>query len=248
MTALDHRPYVDPILAVLPGALIDALGLSAEHLTIIEPGQHLIEDGSVLDAVFLFVDGWATSTLEINTGDSQILEIFGPGSIAGLGRLGDIDMANYSITALQKVYAYKMDVDALRLACSQNEELSRWLSNLLARQTQRTHRHLTALGQLPARGRLAFVMLRILAVAQKLGEPNNGQPIPLPMTQDFIGNMLGLTNVSVSKMMTALRNEGLIDYSRNRFVIKDVAALSDICGMEPEDIPSLRSTTGYGEP
>jgi hypothetical protein len=49
-------------------------------------------------------------------------------------------------------------------------------------------------------------------------------------------------------MMTALRNEGLIDYSRNRFVIKDVAALSDICGMEPEDIPSLRSTSGYGEP
>lgn len=54
------------------------------------------------------------------------------------------------------------------------------------------------------------------------------------MTQDDIGNMLGLTNVSISKLMSAFRKDGLIDYSRNRIVIKNVEALSEICGMEME--------------
>jgi CRP-like cAMP-binding protein len=247
MPALDHRPHTDPVLHVLPTALIDALDLSADHLTVIEPGHHPVGGGSALDAVFLIADGWATSKMKIKTGDSQVLEIFGRGSIAGLCRLDDVNLAEYSITTLQQVYAYKMDVGALTSACSTDEDLSRWLSNLLVRQSQRTQRHLTASGQLPARGRLAFVMLRILAVAQQMGQSLNGQAITLPMTQDIIGNMLGLTNVSVSKIMTSFRKEGLIDYSRNRFVIKNVAALSEICGMMPEDIPSLRSTTGFGD-
>ena len=247
MTALDHRPSVDPALRVLPTALIDALDLSADNLTTIEPGRHAVEDGTVLDAIFLIVDGWATSQMTINTGDSQTLDIMGPGTIAGLCRLDDVSLAAYSVTILQKVYAYRMDVGALTTACSQDEALSRWLSTLLVRQSQKTQRHLTALGQLPARGRLAFVMLRILAVAQQMGQPNHGHAIPLPMTQDIIGNMLGLTNVSVSKIMTSFRKDGLIDYSRSRFIIKNVAALSDICGMTPEDIPSHLSPIGFDD-
>lgn len=244
MTALDNLIPLDPILGLLPAALIDALDLSEKHLTTIEQGHHSVEGGAILDAIFLIVDGWATAKMEIKTGDTQILEIFGPGSIAGLCRLDEAGLVEYSITALQSVQAYRMDIDALTLVCSNNEYLSRWLSNLLVRQTQRSHRHLTALGQLPARGRLAFVMLRILTVAQQMGQSIDGHPIPLPMTQDSIGNMLGLTNVSVSKIMTEFRKGGLIDYSRNRIVIKNVTALSDICGMTPEDIPSLapRST------
>jgi CRP-like cAMP-binding protein len=248
MTALDHYRFTDPVLRILPTALIDALDLSADNLTIIEPGHHTVEEGSALDAIFLIADGWATSQMKINTGDSQTLDIMGPGTIAGLCRLDDVSLAAYSITILQKIHAYQLNVDALTTACSQDEELSRWLMSLLVRQTQRTQRHLTALGQLPARGRLAFVMLRILAVAQQMGQPTNGQAIPLPMTQDIIGNMLGLTNVSVSKIMTSFRKEGLIDYSRNRFIIKNVAALSDICGMTPEDIPSQLLPIGDDDP
>lgn len=239
MTDLDNRPPVDPVLRRLPAALIDALDLSEKQLTTIEPGHHPIEGGAALDAVFLIADGWATSKMEIKTGDTQILEIFGPGSIAGLSRLDEASLVDYSITALQTIQAYKIDVGALTLVCSKNEDLSRWLATILVRQTQRTHRHLAALGQLSARGRLAFVMLRILSVAKQMGPSVDDQAIPLPMTQDNIGNMLGLTNVSVSKIMTEFRKTGLIDYSRNRIVVKNVAALSDICGMAPEDTPSL---------
>lgn len=198
-----------------------------------------MKGGQPLNAVFLISEGWAVSKMSINTGHSQILDILGPGSFAGISRLDAVNVDDYSAIALQDIRGYKIDMDVLQSVCARNETLSRWLSGLLTRQTQRTQRHLTALGQLPARGRLAFMMLRILDVAQQMGQSEVGQTIRLPMTQEEIGNMLGLTNVSISKMMNAFRKDGLIDYARNRIVIHDVKTLSEICGMEMEDIPEL---------
>ena len=79
-------------------------------------------------------------------------------------------------------------------------------------------------------------MLRIIDVAQQTGETAIDRTIRLPMTQEEIGNMLGLTNVSISKLMSAFRKEGLIDYGRNRITVRDVDALSQICGMSLEEM------------
>lgn len=241
MTALDDYTRCDPVLRRLPALLISELNLSNELVSTIDSGFGMIGDGQSSNQVFLISDGWAVSKMSINTGDTQIMDILGPGSFVGINRLNDTSLDNYSAIALQEMRAYKVDTEVLRSVCSKNETLSRWLSNLMARQTQRAHRHLTALGQLPARGRLAFMMLRVLDVAQQTGHSSAGKAIRLPMTQNEIGNMLGLTNVSISKMMSTLRKDGLIDYGRNRIVVHDVKALSEICGMEMEDIPVRNS-------
>lgn len=245
MTTLDDNAHSDPVLRRLPGALVDVLGLSTADRVTVNQGRSMIPDGQAFNAVFLISEGWAVSKLAINTGDTQILNILGPGSFAGIGRLDDTSLSDYSAVALQDLWAYKIDLYALQSICSKDEVLSRWLSDLLMRRTQRTQRHLTALGQLPARGRLAFMMLRILDVAQQTGHSAIGEAIRLPMTQEEIGNMLGLTNVSISKMMSAFRKDGLIDYRRNRIVIHDVKALSEICGMEMEDIPAIAPFAKY---
>ncbi|MGB6230123.1 MAG: Crp/Fnr family transcriptional regulator, partial [Litorimonas sp.] len=220
-------------------ALIDGLRLSRHSRVHIERGRSIIADGRPVTAIYLISEGWAVSKMSIETGDTQILDILGAGSIAGLSRIDESIVDDYSAIALQDVDAYRIEIDALQTVCAADEDLSVWLSETLSRQTQRTQRHLVALGQLPARGRLAFVMLRILDIAQQLGESAVDKTIRLPMTQEEIGNMLGLTNVSISKLMSAFRKEGLIDYGRNRIVVHDVESLSEICGMGLEEIRVL---------
>ncbi|MGJ8560676.1 MAG: Crp/Fnr family transcriptional regulator [Litorimonas sp.] len=245
MTTPDDNAYSDPVLRRLPVALVDILGLSNAERVTVNQGRSMIPDGQDFNAVFLISEGWAVSKLAINTGDTQILNILGPGSFAGISRIDDASLSDYSAVALEDIWAYKIDLYALQSICSKDETLSRWLSDLLVRRIQRTQRHLTALGQLPARGRLAFMMLRILDVAQQTGHSAIGETIRLPMTQEEIGNMLGLTNVSISKMMSALRKDGLIDYGRNRIVIHNVKALSELCGMEMADIPATAPFAKY---
>jgi len=246
MTAQDDSLHSDPILERLPADLVNGLQLSSSNCARIDRGRSIITDGQPITSVFLISEGWAISRLSIKTGDTQILDILGPGSFVGLSRLKNTGLDGYSGIALQNLKAYRIDINALRSLCSEDERLSRWLNDTLAGQMQRAQRHITALGQLPARGRLAFVMLRILDVAQQTGQSVVGETINLPMTQEEIGNMLGLTNVSISKMMSAFRSEGLIEYGRNRIVIRDVDGLTDICGMEMEDIRAINPFVDFG--
>ncbi len=236
MTPTDQTSASDPVLARLPKTFVEGLRLTKHMRSDIARGRSIIADGQPVTAVFLISEGWAVSKMSIDTGDTQILDILGPGSFAGITRLEEMGSHDYSAIALQNVSAYRIDIDALHDISAKDETVSRWLSDTLSRQSQRTQRHLTALGQLPARGRLAFAMLRILEVAQQTGDSGLHKTIRLPMTQEEIGNMLGLTNVSISKLMSAFRKEGLIDYGRNRIVVQDANALSEICGMDPEEI------------
>ncbi len=225
------------MLAGLPRELVTALNLTRAGRTTIGRGRSIISAHAETTHVYLISEGWAVSKLDIDTGDKQILDILGPGSFAGISRIDEIATDEYSAVALQDVSAYKIDADLLQRVCAESEALSGWLSERLAHEVQRSQRHIAALGRLPARGRLAFVMLRIMDVAQQTGEVAVDKTIRLPMTQEEIGNMLGLTNVSISKLMSAFRKEGLIDYGRNRIVVRNVQALSDICGMSLEAMP-----------
>lgn len=239
MTQIYQTPSSDPVLDRLPAALVTGLTLSKHRRSSIERGRSIIADGRPVSAVYLVSEGWAVSRMSIGTGDTQILDILGPGSFAGISRLDDQASENYSVISLQNVNAYRIETQELKSLCSQNASLALWLSETQARQGRRAQRHLAALGQLPARGRLAFAMLRILDIAQQMGESAVHKTIRLPMTQEEIGNMLGLTNVSISKLMSTFRKEGLIDYGRNRIVVHDVDALSKICGMGLERITSV---------
>lgn len=246
MTAQENNLHSDPVLDRLPAALVNGLNLSYSNCSRFDRGRSIVSDSHPITSIFLISEGWAVSKLSIKTGDTQILDILGPGSFVGMSRLSDADFDNHSEITLQSLKAYRIDMSGLKSLCSEDGQLSRWLTDTLARQTQRAQRHITALGQLPARGRLAFVMLRILDIAQQTGESVVGETIKLPLTQEEIGNMLGLTNVSISKMMSAFRNEGLIDYGRNRIVIRDVQGLTNICGMEMEDIRPINPFVDFG--
>lgn len=224
----------DPVLGRLPPALVSGLQLASQRRIKIARGDAIVDTGYPRNAIYLISEGWAVSKLSIETGNTQIIDILGPGSIAEMTSLNDQSAEGYSTVALQTVSVYRIEIDTLLRLCAQDETLTAWLFETLAGHTRRAYRHLTTLGQLSARQRLAFAMLKIIDVAQQTDPSSVGKTVHLPMTQEEIGNMLGLTNVSISKLMSAFRREELIDYARNRIIVQDVAALSQICGMRLE--------------
>ena len=226
----------DPILRTLPMALVTGLAFHERNRQRVARGRSIIVEGQSLTTLYLISKGWAVSKLSIGTGSTQILDLMGPGSLIGLSCVEEAWLSSYSVFSLQEVEVYSIPVKALFDLADQNVDVSRWLSKAFSRQIQRSQTHIAALGQLTARQRLAFAVLKILDVAQQTGESMVDKTIHLPMTQEEIGNMLGLTNVSISKLMSAFRREGLIDYGRNRITVQNVEALSKICGVRSEGI------------
>ena len=221
----------------LPASLVHGLDLSGRDRQTVPRGRSIIADGASPSSAFLIHEGWAVSKLSIGSGETQIIDLHGPGSLFGLNQFAQTRLSGFSETALEEVSLYALNLKALTELAGRDPDTSRWLIEKLSNQNQHQQIHTAVLGQLPARGRLAFAMLKILDVAQQQGQKMVDKPIRLPMTQEEIGNMLGLTNVSISKLMSAFRRDGLIDYGRNRVVVKDVEALSKICGVNPGALP-----------
>lgn len=155
MLALDNYSQLNPVLRRLPFTLVTALNLQNAPITRIAAGQPVASGQTVSEIAYLISEGWAVSKLSFSTGATQILNILGPGSFVGISRLDDLRMGTYTAVPLEDISAYEIDIYALQSICAKDDELSRWFTALLSRRAQRTERHLMALGQLPARGRLA---------------------------------------------------------------------------------------------
>jgi CRP/FNR family transcriptional regulator len=81
-----------------------------------------------------------------------------------------------------------------------------------------------------------------------LADPAGEDNIPVPMTQEEIGDATGLTAVHVNRTMRALVEQGLIARSAGAIRILDAARLSRVANhvprserLDPVWLPSIKS-------
>ena len=60
--------------------------------------------------------------------------------------------------------------------------------------------------------------------------------LTLPLSQEALANMLGVTREMVNKCLGALRKTGAVTYAKGFIVINDLALLKDMAG-DPERTP-----------
>jgi CRP-like cAMP-binding protein len=101
--------------------------------------------------------------------------------------------------------------------------------------------HLVNLGRRSAYERLAHLVLELLARLRAVGLASELSYM-LPLTQELIADVLGLSSPHVNRMIRCLREEGLVTIEDQHVVIHDLASLSSLAGFEgsyltPRPIP-----------
>ena len=62
--------------------------------------------------------------------------------------------------------------------------------------------------------------------------------MPLPLTQEHIGDALGLTSVHVNRTLRSLREDGIVALNRGTLHVIDPDRLAETAGFEAEvDVP-----------
>nr|WP_277347535.1 helix-turn-helix domain-containing protein [Wenzhouxiangella sp. XN79A] len=87
---------------------------------------------------------------------------------------------------------------------------------------------LTSLGRRDAAERLGHFLLEM---HHRLRPSANR--FRLPVTQAFLADMLGLTSVHVSRMLSQLRDEGLVDMNDQGVHLLDIDTLRRACDFDP---------------
>ena len=201
----------------------DAMSAVASIVSRIEVPAHalLAEEGEQSPYVYNVTAGTAKLYKSLPDGRTQVLGFLLPGDFLGLGddRLGGL--AAESLTRVSVCRFRRRDFENLQ---ERIPVLGRRLLSLAQDEIARSREQMLLLGRKSARERLASFLLGLYDRLEARGEAND--PLPLPMTRTDIGDYLGLTIETVSRMLTQLQGASVVEFEGcRRFRVKRWDAL-----------------------
>jgi CRP/FNR family transcriptional regulator len=188
-------------------------------------GTRVFPPGSGSAPVYRLSGGWACRAVDWPDGRRAILDIHLPGDIIGLEAavLGHPADEVVAATALSL-----QAIDGTRLAeLMVDPAAALAISWLLAEQQRRVDRLAAALARRDAHERLAL-MLTDLYDRLSRRDLINSSSYALPLTQQQIGDHLGLTLVHVNRVLRSLRENGLVSIDRQVVTIRDIERLRQL--------------------
>jgi CRP-like cAMP-binding protein len=102
-----------------------------------------------------------------------------------------------------------------------------YIARLLCQRQRRVERYLAAVSSLDARSRLAMMILDFYTRLRRRGLLTE-LVYNLPLTQNQIGNYLGMTVVHVNRVLRALRDEQIVHLEKHYVTILDLDRLTGL--------------------
>lgn len=188
-------------------------------------GEYLYVEGDPADELYVVAAGRATMTRTDADGAEIVLDVLGPGDLfGGVASLG-VGEHTESVRALQTTCALRIDSDGFRALLADYPAVAVRALDEVAGQLGATREAFAATTGTVAR-RVAGALIRLAA---KFGDPApEGLLLQVPLTRADIAGMTGSTTESVSRAMSAMRRDGIIDTGRKWTAITDMPALRDI--------------------
>jgi CRP-like cAMP-binding protein len=179
----------------------------------------LTPSGFKIDWPFLIVSGWACSLRELFDGRRQIIAILLPGDVIGLG--GERPIAQESVVTITATRTVSCpELRAVEENPQEFPALKRAIDTASAEGHCFLHDSIVRLGQQTAYERLAHFLLELEHRLSTRGfAVSNG--FVMPLTQEAIGDHLGLSIVHVNRTLQLMRREGVITLTNGRLSVLD---------------------------
>jgi CRP-like cAMP-binding protein len=205
-------------LAPLDAAAIEALERAIAASVTDAPRAELLREGREIPAALLIVDGWAARVRILADGRRQFLSFLLPGELIGVCQ-HDHPLAVSTVVAITPVTTCRPPDSAHHPPLCQAYGVSRALEEayLLAQ--------ITRLGRLSALERLGDVLLELRERLALSGQVRGGT-FEMPLTQEMLADVLGLTPVHINRMVQQARREGWLEWRARRVTITDAAGLA----------------------
>lgn len=205
-------------------------------------GSDLIEQGDRPEHVKIIFSGLACRYKLLSEGERQIMAFLVPGDICDLhiavlgvmdhsiGVNGEAEVATIARDEVAEIVNHRPVLASALLKANLVDlaVLREWIVNN---------------GRRAAYARIAHLLWELYLRHAVVGMVGNNQFF-LPLTQRDLADATGLSYVHVSRTLTRLKEEGVIEWDRKRLTITDPEALRAISGFEPDYLHRLGDGTG----
>ena len=191
-------------------------------------GDHLFEAGKPLQALYAVRTGSFKTYTLTDQGEEQITGFHLPGDVIGFDAIGNQQHPSYA-QALETAMVCEIPYQTLDQLLDQLPKLRQQLMRLMSQDISGDQQMMLLLNRKTAEEKLAAFLTNL---AQRFG--NRGfskKEFRLTMTRGEIGNYLGLTVETISRLLGRFHKDELIHVDGKLIVITNFEELSRVAGM-----------------
>ena len=219
------RPYL-----VLSRAEVEFLGDLHEPRRKLARHREVIVAGRRYDHLFILCSGVVSRYKVLPDGKRQVLNVGLPGDFIGFPSCL-FEVAVNSVAALTEVELSFVPFGKLFELFTRFPRVGTALFWTSACDAAVYGEPLVDLGRRSAYERLAHLILELLVRLRAVGLADE-LSYPLPLTQELMADVLGLSGPHTNRMIRCLRDEGLATIEGQRVNIHDLVSLSALAGFE----------------
>ncbi len=227
MTAIGELLQRVPFLAALDAADRKALAAAAKRRRF-RRGEVIFHKDDPGESLFIIDEGSVRIYLPSPQGADLTLAVLGPGDFFGDLALLDGRPRSASAAALPETETVALNRADFTSVIRSRPEAAMVVVAAVAERLRETNEMAGDLAFLDVGGRLAKKLLE-LAAARGVQRPG-GILLDMPLTQEGLANMVGVTRESVNRHLAQLRRLGVIGSQGRRFLIRDAEALRRYIG------------------
>jgi CRP-like cAMP-binding protein len=215
----DLSPRESDILCALP---------SAQRT--IRRNREIIIEGRNYEGLLVLLEGSAIRYRVLRDGRRQLLNIVLPGDLVGFPGCF-FENALYSVRTLGDTVVGSIAFSVLIGLFDRAPRLAAAIFWSFACEAAIFAEHLIDVGRRSAVERVAHFLLELLTRLQVVGLADE-RSYQMPLTQELIGDALGLSFPHVNRTLRQLRDDGLIAIEEQRIVIRDLDAMSALADFD----------------
>lgn len=214
-----------PIFSALNELELNSMTSLIEH-KVYKKGEVLFGEGSHLDSLFIINNGQVKAYKYSLEGKEQILYIFSEGDFFGEKNLLRDQEAPYYTEALELTRACKISKKDFRNLLNEYPEIGLKIIEALSERIEGLENTIQNMGTKSTETRMNLALLEF---ARKFGkETKKGVLVELPLSREGIANYIGVTRETVSRKLSLLQDEGVIEIIGNKkILILDMDILED---------------------
>jgi CRP-like cAMP-binding protein len=229
------------VLAKKMGAFIRLSDRELAHLAELQSprvrvasGRELVREGQTGEIAHILHVGWACCFKLLPDGGRQIITFPLPGDFVGL-RSMLLRTSDHSFSTLTDAIVTRVDAFSMKQIFNELPRLGAAILWATSRDEAMVVEHLVSLGRRSAVERTAHFFLELYDRLKLVGLASRDE-FTCPLSQNVLGDALGLSAVHVNRVLRQLRERGLLTLKDRLITIHDARALKTLAGYEsPEE-------------
>lgn len=195
----------------------------------VKRGRDILSQGERPDYVYVIEDGWAARYGVRSNGSRRITGFMLPGDFCGIHATTGEPM-DHAIVALSSCDVARISKSVFQnvLASSPAISTALWRAKL----TDEAILRMWLLNSQEATQALAHLLCELHARAEATGLVHEGH-FAAPLTQEQIGDALGMTSVHTNRIVKLLRMQQLATVGGGEVAVHNIEALQRYCGFSP---------------